>query len=98
MSHQLIDTHSTFGRDMDGRFVHHRQELSTEFLDTLKSERHAKAHMRAGELNRVASVPTFLWELWMRQGRDPYNATARQIVSWLEADSLQAFITTPKSV
>ncbi len=98
MSYQLIDTEATLGRDMDGQFVHHRQELDTDFLDTLKSERHAKAHMRTRELSRVASVPTFVWELWMRQGRDPHNATARQIVSWLNADNLGTFVTTPKSV
>ena len=95
---KLIDTETTFGDNVEGLYLEHTQVITDDLLQELKSERLAKAAMRAGEYNRVASVPTFVWELWMRQGRDPQNATARQIVSWLQADDLGAFVTTPKRV
>lgn len=98
MSYQLIDTHSSFGSNVDGTFVHHKQVITDDFLETLKSERHAKAHMKHGEMNRVASVPTFLVELWQRQGFNIYEHSPREIVARLQAHDLQAFITTPKSV
>jgi len=95
----LIDAETTFGENVEGLYLAHKQAITDEFMDELKSERMAKAALeRPGSMNRVARVPTFVWELWMRQGRDPYHATARQIVNWLERDDLQAFISTPKRV
>jgi hypothetical protein len=90
----LIDPEVSFGDNADGLFIHQRQVISDDFLETLKSERLAKAAVRTGELNRVASVPTLVWEIWMKQGRDPHNASARQIVAWLEREDMHAFVTT----
>lgn len=95
---KLHEAHSVIQENVEGLYVEHTQAIPSEFIDMLKSERHAKRDLRAAEFERVASVPTFVWELWMRQGRDPFNATPRQIVAWLEADNLQHFITTPKRV
>jgi hypothetical protein len=92
------DTETTFGENADGLFQKHSQVITDDFLESLKSERLAKAAMRSGEFERVASVPTFVWELWIREGRDPFNATAHQIVAWLKKDGLDAFIATPKRV
>ena len=95
---KLIEADSTIRENVEGLYVEHTQAIPSEFLDTLKSERHAKTAVKSAEYERVASVPTFVWELWIRQGRDPFNATPRQIVGWLQADDLGHFITTPKRV
>lgn len=99
MQPHLIDTNATFGENADGLFIHHKQELTADFLDSLDSERFAKAHLRSQELDRVASIPTFVVELWMRRdGFSVYDAPARDIVKKLQRENLDAFITTPKAV
>ena len=94
----LIEPTVGIGENADGLFLHHEQAIPSTFLDDLKSERLAKAAMRCSEMERVASVPTFVVELWMRQGFDFYNATPREIVARLNANDLGAFVTTPKRV
>ena len=98
MADQLIDAETEFGANCEGLFTHTTQIIPDDFIDTLKSERHAKAAVRAAEFERVASVPTFVVELWMKQGLDFYNMSAREIVAKLNADDLGAFIATPKRV
>lgn len=90
---RLHDAETRFGENCEGLFQHHTQIITDELMEELKSERLAKRAIKAGAMNRVARVPTFVWELWMRQGRDPHNASARQIVSWLERDDLNCFVT-----
>lgn len=94
----LVEANDYLGENADGLYIKHEQAISSDFLDSLKSERYAKAAVRSGEMERVASVPVFVWELWERQGRDPKNATPREIVRWLSDASLDAFITTSKRV
>lgn len=74
------------------------QEIPDEFLETLKSERLAKAHLRAGDYDRVCSVPAQVVDIWTRQGFDIHRASAREILARLRADNLDAFIATPKAV
>lgn len=94
----LLENNASFGDNADGLFVKHTQVIPQEFLDDLHNERTARQHVKHRELNKVASVPTHVVELWLRQGRDVWNSTPRQIVQWLEQDNLHAFITTPHSV
>ncbi len=94
----LIDANTAFGENADGLYQERYQVIPQEFLDSLKSERYAKASVRAGDLERTTSVPTFVYELWMQQGRDPWRAPQREIIKWLRADGLDAFIATPKRV
>jgi hypothetical protein len=94
----LLDVDAHFGQNADGLFIARHQVIPQDFLDDLADERNAKTSTRALTLHRVASVPTAVIELWMRQGRDPMNATPHEIVSWLERDDLHAFITTPGRV
>lgn len=98
MTHTLLDNNPTFLDSPDGVLIRHDQVITGEFLDSLHSERLAKATMRSREFNRVASVPTSVVELWLRQGRDFWNATPHEVVAWLVADGLDAFVTTPKRV
>jgi hypothetical protein len=95
---KLHDAEVEFGADVDGLYRHYTQVIDTELLDTLKSERLAKTALRSKDLDRVASVPTFVVELWNRQGYDFYHMSAREIVAKLNADDLGAFISTPKRV
>jgi len=95
---KLYDSETAFGTNADGLFQERSQVIPQDFLDSLKSERDAKAAVRSGELERTTSVPTFVYELWMQQGRDPWNAPQREIIKWLKADGLEAFIATPKRV
>jgi hypothetical protein len=83
---------------VDGLYLKHDQTITDDFLDDLSSERLAKAAVRSGELNRVASVPTAVIELWLRQGVPFYQLTAREVVAKLQADGLSAFVSTPKRV
>lgn len=95
---KLIEANSTINENVEGLYLEHTQAIPSEFLDSLQSERLAKTALRSAEFERVASVPTFVWELWIRQGRDPHHATAREIVAWLNQDDLGVFVTTPKRV
>lgn len=94
----VFDAETTFGANVDGLYMVHEQAITSDLLDTLKSERLAKAACRSGELDRVASVPTVVIEIWQRQGFDFYNASAKEIVARLNAHDLGAFIATPKRI
>lgn len=94
----LLDNEVQFKTNADGLYLLHEQSITSEFLDSCKDMRAAQADLRSRELNQVASVPTAVVELWLRQGRDVWNASPREIVQWLEKDSLQAFITSPGRV
>jgi hypothetical protein len=72
--------------------------FDADFLTGLQSERFAKQHMRAAELDRVASVPTHVADIWLQQGFDIYRESARAIVARLRRDGLEAFLTSPKSL
>lgn len=89
----LLDNDATFEQNADGLYVKRTQLITSEFLDELKSERAAKREMKHAELNRFASVPTSVIEIWLRQGKDPWNASKKEIVSWLQRDGLDVFIT-----
>jgi hypothetical protein len=93
MTPEVIDCNTTFGENCEGLFEHHTQAITSEFLDELKSERLARNAVRAGEFSRAASVPTFVFELWMRQGLDPWRMPTKEIVKQLRKDGLEAFIT-----
>ena len=94
----LIDNEPSYGENADGLFIRHDQPITDAFLEDLKSERMAKAAMRSPLYNRVASVPTAVVELWLRQGVPFYQMTAHEVVQKLERDNLHAFIATPKRV
>ncbi|MES1994445.1 MAG: hypothetical protein V4457_12850 [Pseudomonadota bacterium] len=95
---KLLDANTAINANVDGLYQEHTQAIADDLLDNLKSERHAKAALRSGDYDRAASIPTFVVELWIRQGYDFYNMTAREIVAKLNADNLGAFIATPKRV
>jgi hypothetical protein len=88
----LLDNEPSFHDNADGLVIKHEQAITSDFVDSLKAERNAKAGKRSGEFERFASVPTFVVEMWGRQGRDWQNAAPKEIVKWLKADGLDHFI------
>jgi hypothetical protein len=96
----LIDAEVDFGENAEGLYLKHSQEIDQSFLDSLHSERLASAHMRAREMHKAASVPTFVHELWLRQGFDmtARHVTTRDIVRRLRSEGLDDFVATSKAV
>jgi hypothetical protein len=74
-----------------------KQEITDDFLDHCKAARDG-SHERAGEYHQVASVPTSVAELWLKQGFDIYREPAKAILKRLRDQQLDAFITTNKRV
>lgn len=95
---RLLENDATWGQNADGLYVKRTQVIPQEFLDDLKSERAARSNQKHQELNLVASVPTHIVELWLRQGIDVWHMTAREVVQKLERDNLQVFVVTPGRV
>jgi hypothetical protein len=98
MPPRLLSADTQLGFNVDGMFQEHTQAIPSEFLDTLKDERSAKTNIMAGDYERVCSVPTFVVELWLRQGFDYYRESARACIKRLRDQGLEHFITTPKRV
>jgi hypothetical protein len=94
----LLDNEVQFEQNADGLYLVHQQAITSDFLDRCKDLRSAQADFHKREMNQVASVPTHVIEIWLRQGRDAWNASPREIVQWLEKDNLHAFITSPGRV
>lgn len=87
--------------DADGRVISTVDGLAVERsqlidLDYVREERTNKAGLKAQDYDHVASVPTLIWELWIREGRDPLHASAKQIVQWLREGDMDYFIATDK--
>lgn len=99
MTTPLLHENDTTVKEEAGELVFkHHQSLPQRFFDSLSAFRSHTASRKSGEYKRVASVPTAVWELWIRQGRDPANATAHQIVKWLREENLHAFLATDSAV
>lgn len=94
----LIDSQVSFGQNVDGLYMVREQVITDEFLDELRSERLASSSVRAAEYHRAASVPTQVADIWMHQGFNIYEQSARAIVERLRKEGLEAFITTSKRV
>lgn len=96
--YQLLDVEQRLLGNVGDTVIENSQAIPSEFIDSLKSERYAKEALRMGDYERVASVPTSVYDIWQKQGRDPYRAPAKDIVKWLKEDGLDYFVTTSKRV
>ena len=90
----LLDNEVQFEQNADGLYLVHQQAIPSDFLERCKDLRSAQEDHRKREMNMVASVPTHVVEIWLRQGIDVWNMSPREVVQRLEKESLQAFITT----
>lgn len=98
MATTVLDVRNSLIEDVDGLVLVNKQEITSEFLDDLSSERLAKTAMRSRDFDRVCSIPVLVYDIWIKQGRDPYAAPAKDLVKWLKEDNLEHFISTPKRV
>ena len=96
----LVGIDTQYGCDVGGVFRKHTQEISDDFLTSLKEQRNASKDQREGEFMRVASIPVVVVEKWMREGFDVMSGkhSAAEIVKRLKQENLHAFLTTDKSV
>ena len=94
----LLDNETHFKSNVDGLYLLHEQAITSEFLEQCKDMRSAQEDHRKRELNQVASVPTHVIEIWLRQGVDVWNMSPREVVQRLDREGLNAFITSPGRV
>lgn len=94
----LIDTKVDFhdGSHPGGLIVQNSQEITPEYLDELKAERNASGSRPTGNFHRFASIPTAVYDKWLREGYDARKEPARKTLLKLHTEGLDAFITTNK--
>lgn len=85
----------TYGKQL---VIEHRQEIPESFLDRLKAKRNATSGAPMGDFHQVASIPTVIYEEWLRQGYDAQKEPIAKTVAKLKAESLDAFLTTDKRI
>ena len=96
----LIGAEEEYGCDVDGVFRKHTQQISNQFLNSIKEQRNSSKSKREGAFMSVAQIPTIVVEKWMREGFDIFSGehSAAEIVKRLKRENLEAFLTTEKSV
>lgn len=96
----LIDHQVEFldGDETNPLLIKKTQELPQEFLDSLKAERDASTSKPAGEFHRVASIPTVVYEKWLKEGYDAQKEPIAKTLAKLKAEHLDYFITTNKAI
>lgn len=95
---QFIDAGVDFHENSEGLVIEKYQEIPQSFIDGLRAEKANSKSVREGEMMRVASIPVVVVDKWIAEGFDFQNATAKQILSKLHKENLDAFITTEKQV
>jgi len=90
-SHDFIFEHG-------GLTQKHSQNITQTFLDDLKDARNESNKQRAGEMHRIASIPTVIVERWMREGFDLWKASGPEIVRKLHAEDLGLLMATEKRI
>lgn len=86
------------GNSEDELVIKRSQEITQDYLDSLKDARNASIHQPMGEMHRVASLPNMLVEMWKSQGFDIMSDEVgiKEIIAKLRADGLDYFITTDR--
>ena len=78
--------------DTDGTLsFQSEQTFDDDFWNDLK-DRQDDFDIRLNGYTPVAEVPVPIWNSWIRQGRDPENATSKQIIAWLKAAEASRFL------
>jgi hypothetical protein len=95
----VFDLQTALRDTSEGLLLHREQTIHSDYLDDLRKVKDASLeHMGNREMHRVASVPVELVERWMSQGFNIYEAPAKDIVKRLQAEQMDAFITTKRSL
>ncbi|MBB4039109.1 hypothetical protein GGR34_000744 [Microvirga flocculans] len=96
MTQLIIDSDYAFGENADGLFIEHKQEITQSFLDRLKEARNGSTQGPAGEFHLAASIPTVVYEKWLREGYDVAQEPISKTLAKLRAEHLDYFIATDK--
>ena len=85
----------TYGKQL---IVKHTQDIPESFIDQLKAKRFASQNAPMGDFHQVASIPTVIYEQWLRSGYDAQKEPIAKTVAKLKAEHLDAFLTTDKRI
>ena len=99
MTDIIHEVEPTFKDGPDGLIIRYDQEITDDFLKGIAEKRNTTE--RTGWFHEVAEIPTGVVEVWQAQGFDiirDRNIRARDIVSRLRREGLEAFISTNKRV
>lgn len=96
----LIDPTVRFldGKSEGELIIQHTQEIPQVFLDELKEARNESGKSKMGNFHRFASIPTAVYEQWLREGFDATREGAAKVMAKLRAEGLDYFITTEKKL
>lgn len=94
---EVIEKLVSFDEDMDGLFIKHEQEIPDWYLDSLADARLASHNEPMGDLVRVCSIPTSVYEDLRRYGYDVEREPIAQTIALLRSFNMQKFLTTDKS-
>lgn len=94
----LIDPVTDLVDNVDGLAIKRQQIIPQSFLDDIRREREDSVHTPAGEMYRVARIPTAVIDKWDREGFDYNRAPVRDILAKLRKEHLDAFISTKKRI
>lgn len=95
---KLHDIKVDFDENTDGLVIQKSQEITQEYIDSLKEARFESKHRPAGDYHRAASIPVVIVEKWMKEGYDVFNEPVAKSLAKLKAEGLDYFITTDKAL
>lgn len=74
------------------------QDITDEYLQSLKDARFGSKNRLSGEYHRAASIPVILHEKWLSEGYDCTQEPIKKTLAKLKLENLEYFITTDKAL
>src|SRR5213082_3061374 len=96
----LIETKVDFenGDGFSPLVIARSQDITPEYLKSLKDAKDASGSQRMGDFHRAASIPVAVYETWLRQGYDVLKEPISKTLAKLQIEGMDAFITTNKAI
>lgn len=92
------DINLDFEEQGENLIIQKSQNITDEYLQSLKDSRFGSKNRQAGNFHRAASIPVILHEQWLAQGYDCTKEPIRKTLARLKHENLDAFITTDKAL
>lgn len=95
---KVIDTKVEFleGEHDAQLVIKKTQDIPQEHIDSLKEARAASTSRKMGDWHRAASIPTSVYEAWLRAGYDAQKEPIAKTLAKLRQEGLDYFITTDR--